>query len=176
MFKWRKNKFIINEPCEWIPKPKIEENLQNGFSSSSIDLVSQLSAIIKQNYLGNMPQSPAQVYPTDLTGELVLDLLPILDGLERILELANRYLKDESLFNWIRSVEAIHKKMKSTLAKWGLKPIESVGLPVDFNLHEVVEYRYKPDVPENTVIEEKMKGYIFRGRVIRDAKVVVAKH
>ena len=49
-----------------------------------------------------------------------------------------------------------------------------MGKKVDLNLHEVVEYRASADHPNDTVIGERQKGYVLRGKLLRDAKVVVA--
>jgi molecular chaperone GrpE (heat shock protein) len=60
------------------------------------------------------------------------------------------------------------------LSKQGLQSIESIGTLVDFTVHEVVEYRNVPDGILNLIIEEKQKGYKYKGKIIREARVVVA--
>ena len=41
-------------------------------------------------------------------------------------------------------------------------------------MHEVVEYRASEDHPNDVVISERQKGYVFRNKLLSDAKVVVA--
>ncbi len=60
------------------------------------------------------------------------------------------------------------------LESYGLFQLKAVGAKVDLNLHEVVEYRPSTDHMNEIVISERQKGYVFRGKLMRDAKVVVA--
>jgi molecular chaperone GrpE (heat shock protein) len=48
------------------------------------------------------------------------------------------------------------------------------GKLVNFDIHDVVEYRRTNQYPHNTVIKELQKGVVFRDRLLREAKVVVA--
>ena len=52
--------------------------------------------------------------------------------------------------------------------------MDTIGKPVDLDRHEVVEYRRSDEYTHNTVITERQKGYVFRNKIIRDAKVVVS--
>jgi len=102
-------------------------------------------------------------------------MLPVLDALDRVLEYAKEVKNPDDQFNnWVRSVEGVAQRLGRALEKMGLVPISAVGNEVDLAMHDVVETRRTREYPDNTVIEERMKGYYFRGRLLRDAKVVVA--
>ena len=60
------------------------------------------------------------------------------------------------------------------VADEGVSEIQTVGTMIDHNLHEAVE-EVKSAKPPGTITEEVSKGYILNGRVIRPAKVKVAK-
>jgi molecular chaperone GrpE (heat shock protein) len=101
-------------------------------------------------------------------------LLPTLDSFDRVLHLARGYQKSEEIDNWLKSVESIYYRLLNMLETYGLYQLSTIGSKVDLNIHEVVDYRPSTDHPNDTVIGERQKGYIFRSKLLRDAKVVVA--
>ena len=113
---------------------------------------------------------------TDEMDGLMRRILPVLDGFERILTLGREMPEDETTTNWLRSIEGLFFRLRSLLEKAGLFGIEAVGQPVNLDMHEVVEYRHSPDHKADTVIALRQRGYVFRGQLIRDAKVVVASN
>lgn len=98
---------------------------------------------------------------------LVLNLLPILDDLERALD---SIPADTAEFSWVDGIRLIERKFKTTLEAQGLSPIEALGQPFDPHLHEAIR---QDKGEEGKVIEEVQKGYKFHDRVIRASKVVV---
>jgi molecular chaperone GrpE len=106
--------------------------------------------------------------------KFIRSLLPTLDSFDRVLHFARTYPKNEEIDNWLKSVESIYFRLLNMLESFGLFQLRTVGSMVDLNLHEVVEYRPSADHEHETVISERQKGYVFRGRLLRDAKVVVA--
>ncbi|MFB3786902.1 MAG: nucleotide exchange factor GrpE [bacterium] len=104
-------------------------------------------------------------------------ILPILDGFDNIFKYAGRsdIQGDETLSNWLNTLETMYRRLQSTLEKEGLVAIESLGQKLDLSVHEVVQTREEPGVPDNTVVEELVKGYRFGRRILRDAKVIVAQ-
>lgn len=113
--------------------------------------------------------------PEDLE-RFVKGLLPTLDAFDRILSVARDFPAGEEVDNWLRSVESVYFRLAKALEGVGLVALKTVGKVVDLNLHEVVECRATKDHPHNTVISEFQKGYAFRGKLLRDAKVVVANN
>lgn len=105
---------------------------------------------------------------------LMRALLPTLDGFDRVLHLGRSYPQGEVIDNWLKSVESIYFRLLSSLETFGLYQMHAVGSRVDLNLHEVVEYRPSDDHGNDVVMSERQKGYIFNGKLLRDAKVVVA--
>lgn len=105
---------------------------------------------------------------------LIKSILPTLDGFDRVLHLGRSYPQNEVIDNWLKSVESIYFRLLNTLENYGLYQMRVVGSQVDLNLHEVVEYRPSADHANDTIISERQKGYILNGKLLRDAKVVVA--
>ena len=102
-------------------------------------------------------------------GEVIGELLPIIDNLERALQAA---AEDDPLR---KGVELIHRQMLDLLRKRGVKPIESLGLDFDPNFHQAVIHEVSADHREGEVMEELQRGYVVGERLLRPAMVKVAK-
>ncbi|MDI6782553.1 MAG: nucleotide exchange factor GrpE [bacterium] len=178
--KRKKPLFTIDEPRESVASIGKENEWENDTVPGS-DLLAEITQQLRKMHpdpkrdVGRGTPEFAAQNSADSSFTLIADLIPILDSIERTLDLARAHKDNELLKNWIATVAAIHRKLRSILFRHGLKEIETIGQKVDFNLHEVVEYCETNDFPENSIVAQKQKGYLFRGNVIRDAKVVVAK-
>lgn len=102
---------------------------------------------------------------------LVLDLLPVLDDLERALVPTAGDPNDP-----VRAgVTLVRERLMQVLRREGLEPIQSKGAPFDPSVHDAIAVAKAPaNVAPGTVIEEASPGYRFKDRVLRHAKVVVA--
>ena len=101
------------------------------------------------------------------------ELLPVLDNLERAIELADK--ENEALKPMIEGVELTLKSMQSGVAKFGLVALDPTNQPFDPNAHQAMSMVPSADVAPNTVIAVMQKGYELNGRVIRPAMVMVSK-
>ncbi|WP_447731572.1 nucleotide exchange factor GrpE [Aeromonas veronii] len=101
------------------------------------------------------------------------ELLPVLDNLERAIELADK--ENEALKPMIEGVELTLKSMQSGVAKFGLVALDPINQPFDPNAHQAISMVPSADVAPNTVIAVMQKGYDLNGRVIRPAMVMIAK-
>lgn len=95
-------------------------------------------------------------------------LLPILDDFERAL--AQTGASEE----YARGVELILQRMKEALGKLGLEPIDAEGKPFDPNLHHAIEMVRCDDQEDHTVLCDLLRGYMFKGRLLRPSMVRVA--
>ena len=100
------------------------------------------------------------------------ELLPTLDNLERAIE-QGRDSDDASAL--LEGVEMTFKGLLGALEKIGLKPLSGVGEEFDPNFHEALAAEPSDEVPANVILQEYQKGYMFKDRLIRAAKVVVSK-
>lgn len=101
------------------------------------------------------------------------ELLPVLDNLERAIELADK--ENDTLKPMIEGVELTLKSMQSGVAKFGLVALDPTNQPFDPNAHQAMSMVPSADVAPNTVIAVMQKGYELNGRVIRPAMVMVAR-
>jgi molecular chaperone GrpE len=103
---------------------------------------------------------------------LIVDMVSIVDDLDRAIDSASRMKDFQTLF---QGIEMTRKKFLGLLEnKYSLKQFESIGKPFDHHVHEAVMMEHRDDVAEPTVVEEFMKGYLLNNRVIRTTKVKVA--
>lgn len=101
------------------------------------------------------------------------DLLPIVDDFERGLEAT----KDDTDGQQVREgMELIYNKFVKFLATNGVKPIESTGCDFNDELHDAIAtVPATSDEVKGKVIDTTTKGYTLNDKVLRHAKVVVAK-
>ncbi len=98
---------------------------------------------------------------------LVLNLLPVMDDLERAFASIPHNLDKLS---WVDGIRLIERKLQATMEAHGLAPIKVLGELFDPNLHEAAMHGKGE---EGIVTEELQKGYKLYDRVIRPATVVV---
>lgn len=105
--------------------------------------------------------------------QIILALLPTLDDLDRALKAAEASQNLEALKE---GVELLHKKLAGALERQGVEPITALGEAFNPDLHEAIA-NLPVDDPEKKgkVIEEMERGYRFRGKVIRYARVVTGE-
>lgn len=101
---------------------------------------------------------------------LILQLLEVVDDFDRALSHA---AEDLNSFN--KGAEMIFSKLTDILKRRGLKEIKALDEQFDPMYHEAVMQKEVDDRDDDVVIEEVQKGYFLNGRVLRPAKVVVAK-
>ena len=163
-----------NFPSFIIDESKLEFEVSNlDTELNEDDLVTILGKLIKPGKKETQPIYRLNHQKANEIEELLMSMLPVLDSFENLLKLAEGFADQEVVQNWMKSMEAIYKRLRIVLSKQGLQSIESIGTPVDFTVHEVVEYRNIPDGISNLIIDEKQKGYKYKGKIIREARVVV---
>lgn len=100
---------------------------------------------------------------------LILNILPVLDDLERALLNVPREIAG---LTWMEGVHLIYRKLQMVLENAGLSEIRTTGEKFDPNLHEAIMYG---EGEEGVVVSEVQKGYRLYDRVIRPALVVVGQ-
>ncbi len=103
--------------------------------------------------------------------QLLKELLPVVDNMERAIKAAQANGSDSAL---IQGVELTLKQLSGVLSKFGVQAIESAGQEFDPHTHQAVSYGPSTEVPANRVLEEFQKGYRLHDRVLRAAMVSVS--
>jgi molecular chaperone GrpE len=107
---------------------------------------------------------------------IIGELLPVVDDIKRILQHAplNSESSPEARIS-LEGVELVMKNLEKWLAAKGVKAIESKGMKLDVNFHEAISQIDHPEAESDTIIDEYQTGYVLGERVIRHAKVIVAR-
>jgi molecular chaperone GrpE len=100
--------------------------------------------------------------------ELVRDLLPVMDNLERAVAALDEHGEAAS------GVEMVRAQLAGVLAGQGVEEIDALGCEFDPNVHDAIAQLPADDRPAGTVIEVVTKGYRQAQTVLRPTKVVVA--
>lgn len=103
---------------------------------------------------------------------LLRELLPSLDNLERAVEEGRRTNDAAAL---LAGVEMTRKGLFAVLEKFGLAPLAGQDQPFDPNFHEALAMEHSAEVPANVILQEYQKGYQYKDRLLRAAKVVVSQ-
>jgi molecular chaperone GrpE len=103
--------------------------------------------------------------------QLLKELLPVVDNMERAIKAARTNGSDSAL---IQGVELTLKQLFGILAKFGVQAIETAGQDFDPSAHQAVSYGPSNDVPANKVLDEFQKGYRLHDRILRAAMVSVS--
>jgi len=104
--------------------------------------------------------------------ELVLKLLPIVDNFDLVeKKIPQDLLNDEC----VKGLLQVKTQMKDFLKRQGAEEIGCLGQKFDPNFHEVIEAKEAEGKESGIVIEEVQKGYRIQDRLLRPAKVKVAK-
>ena len=103
--------------------------------------------------------------------DIIEKILPVLDNFERGLAAVP---EDEKGSSFAEGIEKIYKQFVKTLEDAGVESIEAVGKQFDPNLHNAVMHVEDEEAGENIVVEEFMKGYMYKGSVVRHSMVKVA--
>lgn len=104
--------------------------------------------------------------------DLVVALLPVLDNFERTVEHLQAGATVETMIEGVRAVE---KQLRSVLEARNVQRISAVGEPFDPEVHEAIEMVPTTEAPDNTVLSEIEPGYRLGDRIIRPARVRVAR-
>lgn len=107
--------------------------------------------------------------------ELVREILPVVDDFERALQ-AGAGLADGPAKDYLKGIELIYQRLLDRLTKVGLEPIDTTGKLFDPNLHQAVDRAESSQVPDQTILSEYQRGYMFKGRLLRPSMVKVAVH
>ncbi len=103
--------------------------------------------------------------------QLLKELLPVVDNLERAIKAAKDGGSGEAL---IQGVDLTLKQLAGALSKFGVQAIPTVGQPFDPSGHQAVASVPSDQVPEQHVVEEFQRGYRLHDRILRAAMVTVS--
>jgi molecular chaperone GrpE len=104
--------------------------------------------------------------------EVIKDILPFVDSLDRALEHAD---SSTDIQSFKEGLKLIQDQLLCCLKKHGVEAIECTGKDFDPNFHEAMMQIDSEDHEENKVINDFQRGYLLNGRLLRPSRVSVCK-
>jgi len=160
-----------NENMIWVPentlaeleavRKKAEENLEKFYRVQ----------LEYQNLLVSTKREKTQ-YEDKFASQMLLNVLEVQDNFDRALQAAKK-AKGKNIL--LSGVEMIRKQIEGLLLNNGVTEITAVGMTFDHMKHEVCATEETSKIQEDTVIEVIQKGYMYKNKVLRLAKVKIAK-
>lgn len=101
------------------------------------------------------------------------DLLPVLDNLERALELADK--NNPELTAMFEGVELTLKSLQDVMHKYGIEIVDDINATFNPDVHQAMSLIESSDCKPNHIMMVMQKGYMLNGRLLRPAMVAVSK-
>jgi molecular chaperone GrpE len=149
---------------------RAETTEQQGKAESYLDLAQRTQADFV-NYKRRAERERADEAQA-ARGELLAQLLPTLDDLERALGHVPDDLQNNA---WAEGMPLVARQLRLALARAGVERIGVEGDAFDPRQHEAVAYQPHPGYSEGQVAHVARPGYRFGDRIIRPAQVIVAQ-
>ena len=106
--------------------------------------------------------------------DLVEELLPVIDNLERAIKLETEDASEE-VKKYLAGVKMIYCNAIAALEKYGVKAIDGNNKPFDPTYHQAVIAETREGVEPGMVLDVLQKGYLLKDKVIRPAMVKVSQ-
>lgn len=103
-----------------------------------------------------------------------IELLPVIDNLERALELSEK--SDDILSSIIEGIELTLKSLLNAVRKFGIDVVSETNVPFNPEIHQAMTVLESNEHKHNYVIMVMQKGYTINGRLLRPAAVAVSKN
>jgi len=103
--------------------------------------------------------------------EIFLDILPLVDNLERALENTSQDAGNAGLY---QGVSLTLKSLMDTLDKHGVRPFSAQDSSFDPAIHEAIGEASDSHKPSGTVVRVNQTGYTLKDKLLRPARVIVA--
>jgi len=121
------------------------------------------------NFRKRSEKEKSQMFDMGAKG-IIEKVLPVIDNFERGLSVLT---EEEKASAFAQGIEKIYKQLITTLSEAGLSQIEAVGKEFDPNFHNAVMHTEDPEMEQNIVAEEFLKGYMYKESVVRHSMVKV---
>jgi len=167
----------VDEP---VKEPVVEDTLEKQLADALADAAEQKDQMMRiaaefDNYKKRMMREKTAALK--YAGEPIFrEILATVDNLERAVTQGQTegIEAKQGLASLIEGVELTLKSLISSLEKFEVTPVSSVGEAFDPTNHEALTMEPSSTVPANHILQEFEKGYQYKDRLLRAAKVIVS--
>lgn len=153
-----------------------EEQLQNELTQALQESKAQqeqyLRTLADMENLRKRTQREKEDLAKFANENILREILPVIDNLERALEHADQGENGDGL---LEGVQMTLTQFSQVLTRFGVEPVDALGQMFDSALHQAMGQMESADQPVNTVVQQMQKGYQLNDRLLRPAFVMVAK-
>ena len=178
LFEYRKDEFVLVSDIH-VAKDKMEDFYKKA-SSVKVDIDEDKKIVLtfvdiqtRNEYKIDVLEAAAQDDAVEEKEEdvpgFITKVLPIIDNLEY----AANYAKDDDS-PYMQGIVQSYNNAIEILKKNGVEVVHGEGEPFDYNFQTAVAHVEDDDLPDNTVKQVMQAGYVYKGKVLRPASVVVA--
>ncbi len=162
------NEEIVEEVTEEVAEEEIQETIEKDKYDELYD--KHLRLMAEYDNFKKRTQKEKEELGTFTVAATVEKLLPVIDNFERALD----SLTDEERNKFSEGIEMVYRQMMEILDKMGVSEIEAVGCEFNPEIHNAVMHIDDEELEANTIVEQFMKGYKYKDKVIRYSMVKVA--
>ncbi len=174
------NKEKTTEATEELEQEAVEETTENTEAAEEVEEKDPLAELNEQylrlaaeydNYKRRTTQEKIQIY-TNSVAEVLEQILPFVDNLARATAVE---VTSDDATKLLEGIKLVERQFIETLTSIGVEEIKAVGEKFDPNLHNAVMHVDDESIEgEEIVVEEFIKGYKYKDKVIRHSTVKVA--
>ena len=110
-----------------------------------------------------------------ISEKLLKEFLPVFDNFTTAFAHQEKLSEDSNWQNWAKGIEYIKKQFEDILTQSGVEIIKTVGEDFDPTYHEAVSEEESKEIESGKIIKEVGVGYKVGEKILKVAKVVVAK-
>ena len=150
---------------------KKKDKKEEAFKAKIDELTDRLTRQMAEfdNFRKRTEKEKANMYAIGAK-DIIEKILPVVDSFERGLATVENPEEDP----FADGMNKVYKQFTTALDELGVTVIEAVGKEFDPNLHNAVMHVEDEEAGENIVVEEFLKGYMYKGSVVRHSMVKVA--
>ncbi len=152
------------------PEQSIEEKLAEELTQIKDRYVRLLAEFDNYKKISQREQQNSIRFANE---SLLTNLLPIIDNLEQAIVAQKKSSEEKN--DILIGLEMVLKQLFDLLNKYGVEVFNAKGIPFDPARHEALSEQEDETAPPGTVVIEYQKGYLLNGRLLRPARVAVAK-
>lgn len=167
------------EQKDFPPEKKVESKISDQFSQT-LELQKKYDEAMggwkraRADYANMQKRVAAEksIWAEAANERLIFDLLPIVDNFEYAFQGLS---EKEETNNWVKGFSCIRQQLKDLLARYNVTSLKTVGEKFDPLFHEAIGEVVVKGKEKGMIVEEKRKGYRRGDKILRAARVVIAK-
>lgn len=151
---------------------QLRNELTQALSDTKVHQEQYLRTLADMENLRKRTQREKEELAKFANENILREILPVIDNLERAVEHAEQAESNDGLFE---GVQMTLTQFSQLLGKFGVESVEAVGQIFDPAYHQAMGQMESEEHPVNTVVQQMQKGYQLNERLLRPAFVMLAK-